>query len=336
MTAQLAYNQTEVESSQSQGGLELVETCLTGTVFEHLYPFARDIVGLDLLAPQPHHEMCEFIEGSVTPLFNKWRVLQQLRSMMATPRGTFKSSLVVALILWLIVQFPNIRILIDSFSTRFSKSLLYDVKWHMEFNEKFKDLFGDLRAGTRKWAEDSIIVNTRTIGKKEGTVDIGGVDSPRTGGHYDVVLVDDLLNEKTALTRHGLLKSRRHVNTLTPILERSGCILYTFTRWDYRDCYGKMLDDDAKLLRSGGKPTYQRKLIRGVYLPDGRLFAPTLYPESTIAQLRNSLTDKEFSVWFLNEPIEEGYKVFPKSIIHFYKGEYVFDAIPFISVEVPQ
>jgi hypothetical protein len=330
MTEPLALPPTEVPSEP-----ERVTTCLTGTPYERLYSFAREIVGLDLLAPQPHHEMAEFMEGSVAPLFLRWRPIEQTRSMMATPRGTFKSSLLVAEILWLIVQFPNIRILIDSFSTRFSKSLLYDVKWHIEFNEKFRDLFGDLREGSRKWAEDSIIVNTRTVGKKEGTIDIGGVDSPRTGGHYDFVGVDDLLNEKTALTRNGLVKSRRHVNTLTPILERAGCILYTFTRWDYRDCYGKMIDDDVKIVKNGGKPVYPRKMIRGVYLPDGRLFAPTLYPESTIAQLRSSLTDREFSVWFLNEPIEEGSKVFPKSIIHYYRGDYVFDATPFISVEIP-
>lgn len=314
-------------------------TCLTGTPYEHLYPFARDVLGYDRLAPQPHHELCEFLEEAVAPLFSAHRHPRQRRSLLAAPRGTFKTTLLCALAIWLIVQYPNIRILLDTFATKFSRQLLYDIKWQLTWNEVFTNLFGNLGKDTTKWSEDSIIINTRNRALKEGTIDVGGVDSPRTGGHYDVELVDDLINEKTALTRGGLVKSKRHVGTLTPILEPGGCQIFTFTRWAFNDCYGKMLDDEEKLAK-GQKtsvtpegPIY-RKLIRGAYLPDGRLFAPTILPESTLEQLRRELTDKEYSVWYMNSPIEESSKVFPRSIIRFYKGQYTFDAMPFITVEV--
>ena len=157
---------------------------------------------------------------------------------------------------------------------------------------------------------------------------------PGTGGHNDALFVDDLLNEKTALTNIGLVKSRRHVNTLLPILEPGGMMLLAFTFWDYRDCYMKLLEDEKRIVQRGGSEVY-RKLIRGAYLPDGRLFAPTILSETQLAQFRAELPDKLFSSWYLNQPMEEGSKIFPKSIMKFYRGEYVFDAQPFISVEVP-
>lgn len=311
-------------------------------MYEHLLPFARDILGYDRIVVQPHGEMCAFLEDAVAPLFYKHRSPKQKRSMLAAPRGTFKTTLAAtALPLWLIVQFPNIRILIDTHTHKFTKQVLYDIKWHIQYNEKFKELFGDLSQDSPKWAEDAIIINTRKIPRKEPTIDSAAVDAPKTGGHYDVILSDDLLNEKTAFTQTGLVKSRRHVNTLIPILEPGGVELFTFTRWAYNDCYGKMLDDERKAMKNAelaGKDPKEwlqyHKLIRGAWLPDGRLYAPTILPESTLQQLRNELTDKEFAVWYLNEPIEEGSKVFPKSLFRFFKGVYQFEAQPFIELDV--
>jgi predicted phage terminase large subunit-like protein len=76
-------------------------------------------------------------------------------------------------------------------------------------------------------------------------------------------------------------------------------------------------------------------LIRGAWLPDGTLYAPTILPQATLDKLRydSDLTEKEFAVWYLNEPMEEGSKVFPRSIIRFFKGKYVFDREPFLLIE---
>ena len=314
--------------------IERVRTCLTDTPYERLLPFARDVLGYDRLVAQPHVEMCKFLEESVEPLFYKVRPHEQRRSLLGAPRGTFKTTLgVTALPLWLLVQFPNIRVLLNTHTHKFTKQILYDIKWSLTYNARFKELFGDFSIDSQKWAEDAIIINKRSKPMREPTIDTGAVDAPKTGGHYDVILTDDLINEKTALTRGGLLKSRRYVNTLIPILEPGGCEVFTFTRWAYNDCYGKMLDDDIKAVKYGGQPQY-RKLIRGAWLPDGRLYAPTVLPESTLAQLRRDLTDKEFAVWYLNEPIEASSKVFPKSSMHFFRGTYQFDRQPYVEIEV--
>jgi hypothetical protein len=294
--------------------------------------FMDEVLGYDRLAPKPHIESLEFIQGAVEPLFYPRRPIEQTKTMFGAPRGTFKSTIDIGLILWIVPQLPNIRILLDAHSNKFTRELLYAIKWHMAFNDTYKEIFGDMSKDALRWHEDSIIVNKRSVALPQPTVQTAGVDAPKTGGHYDLIIVDDLINEKS-LTRSGLLKSRRHVGTLVPILEPNGCELFTFTRWDYRDCYGKMLDDEQKVVKAGGREIYRKK-IEGVYRSDGSLYAPTILPESAIAQLRLELTDKEFANWYLNVPQEEASKIFPQTVLQFYRGTYHFDAVPFIEVEV--
>lgn len=312
-------------------------TCLTGTPYERLYDFAKNLLGYDLITIMPHAEMCEFLEAAVEPMFWPNRPKDTLKSMLAVPRGCFKTTIgSIALVLWLVVQFPEITILITTHTHAYSKEILSEIKFHMENGEAFKNLFGELWQDSPRWAEDAIIVNTRRTARKEPTIGTAGVDAAKTGGHYDVIVADDLITEKTAETKGGFNKVRRHIRTLIPILNRDGCELFTFTRWAFNDVYGAMIEADEKRVRDGNKPQY-RKLIRGAWLSDGTLYAPTILPQATLDKLRyhSDLTEKEFAVWYLNEPMEEGSKVFPRSIIGWFKGKYVFDREPFILLETP-
>jgi predicted phage terminase large subunit-like protein len=276
--------------------------------------------------------MCEFLEAAVEPLFHKDRPIERTESMLAVPRGCYKTTLgSVALPIWLLVQMPNLCILLDTHTSAYSREILSEIKWHMEFNARFKNLFGELFKDADRWAGEAITINTRSVALKEPSIDTAGVDAPKTGGHYDLIIPDDLINEKTAHTAGGFRKVDRHVKTLTPILKPNGCSLFIFTRWAHNDVYGHLLDIDEKRVREG-QPSRFRKLIRGAWLPDGRLFAPSILPESALLRLREDLTDKEFAVWYLNEPVEEGTKVFPRSVLRFYTGDYQFDAIPFIEL----
>src|SRR5262249_1327980 len=149
------------------------------------------------------------------------------------------------------------------------------------FNPTFKELFGELSLNAERWAEDAITINSRTKALKEPSINTAGVDASKAGGHYDLIIADDLINEKTAETPGGFAKVRRHIRTLIPILNPDGCQLYTFTRWAFNDVYGKMIEDDEKR-----DIKQYRKLIRGAWLPDGKLYAPTILPQSTLDKLR--------------------------------------------------
>jgi hypothetical protein len=258
--------------------------------------------------------------------------------MLLVPRGCFKTTLgSVALPIWLLVQLPNIRILIDTHTRGLAQSILQEIKDHFERNERFKNLFGELYKDAQPWNENSITLNTRRVAHKENSIDTSGVDKAINGGHYDFIICDDLVSETTAESIKGIKKVRRHLSLLNPILEVNGCQLVIGTRWAHNDLYGYVMDRDRKRIERHQQPEYE-VLRHGAWLSDGQLYFPSRLDERFLAEAKLNSTDKEFSVFYLNEPIEEGSKVFPRTQIKFYHtgvrnfSGYYFDKQPYLEV----
>lgn len=317
----------------------VIQTPLTGTPYERLYPFARDFLGYTDMMPQPHWEMCEFLEQAVKPLFDPFRPQVQEKSMMLVPRGCFKTTIgSVALTIWLLIQLPNLRILLDSHTHGFSQEILFEIKEHLQ-SEKFMGIFGDWEKDSGRWSEDSIVINKRTQPRKEPSIQTSGVDKSKAGGHFDLIIADDIVDEK-GVTEIGIRRTRRHFNRLVPILETNGCQLVTGTRWAFNDVYGFLLEKDRKLVAAEKEAEYKRILHHGAWKEDGSLYFPTKLTADFLYNAKLSMTDKDFAVWYLNEPIEGDFKVFPRRYIQFYKpspgagtdGGYIFDRQPFLEV----
>lgn len=291
------------------------------------------------MEPQPHFEMCAFLEQAVKPLFIPDRPQVQEKSMMLVPRGCFKTTVgSVALPIWLLLQLPDLRILLDSHTYDYSCEILYEIKEHIE-SEKFKNVFGDLSKDSGRWSEGQIEVNSRTTPRKEPSIQASGVDKAKAGGHFDVIIADDIVDEK-GITEVGIKRTRRHFNRLIPVLETNGVQLVTGTRWAFNDVYGFKLANDEKLRKAGKKPEFSRVLHHGAWLDDGSLYFPTKLTAEFLYHARMNMTDKEFAVWYLNDPIEGDMKVFPRRFMKFYTpsptagtdGGYVFDREPFVEM----
>ena len=76
----------------------------------------------------------------------------------------------VATCLTELIRDGNIRICIASNGLDQSKTILRQVKSHIEDNEKFIRIFGDLKSGGKVWTESEITINTRTSHAGEPTV----------------------------------------------------------------------------------------------------------------------------------------------------------------------
>lgn len=270
--------------------------------------------------------MCEFLE-SLT--FKREKVGRQVKGMLLVPRLCFKTTLAsISLPILLLARNPNLRILITSHTHEYSKEILDGIRNHLERNEKFKRIFGDWREGSTKWSDEAITIGPRTDpGIKEPSISTAGVDRPKTGGHYDVIIADDLHTEKNIDSDSARRKVRRHIQTLYPILERDGSLIIVGTRWHNNDAYAWIISKDEEAVRAGRKPEYV-KLIRSAYLPDGRLYFPSKLSEEFLEQQRRSLEDKLFSVWYLNQSMEESSKIFPRAWWQFWDGEFRGGYIP--------
>lgn len=157
------------------------------------------------------------------------------------PRGSLKSSVSsVAFPIWLLIRDPNKRIMLDSAVYDLSSQFLNEISQHLEARHVV-DLFGEFR--TRDdWSSKSLTIKQRTKILKEGSVVASGVGSPKTGAHFDVIISDDLNNQKNSNTpelREGVWK---HWQMSHAILEPEGFEAVVATRYSADDVPGRILE----------------------------------------------------------------------------------------------
>lgn len=224
---------------------------------------SEQVLGLEL---QPFHKAMQRF------------ALKNKHSLQLVFRGAGKTTNVtVALAVYHIVRDRNVRILIASKSHNFAKKILKEIKEHLEHNPRLIELFGEFK-GEDTWDKSQIEVQGRTKPMKEPTITTVGLEGQVVGGHYDVVLVDDLVDEKNARTSHMREQTDTFVNkTLTPTLEPHSELHYLGTRYHYDDQYAR--------IEKKGTPT---QVIRA--LDDhGRTPWPQKYPPAFFENLREQL-----------------------------------------------
>lgn len=149
-----------------------------------------------------------------------------VRKLWLWSRGFFKTSLITeAHTLWLIVNNPNIRVLIVSFSLEVAKKPLAAIRNQFIFNEDFRYFFrefcpvpnkeGKIEFGT----SEQITIPNRTKSLKEPTVMCAGVGTNITGLHFDWMKIDDLVNRESVSNETQIQASKDYYSLLRPIFD---------------------------------------------------------------------------------------------------------------------
>ena len=200
-----------------------------------LYFFCTEVLGFTLFEGEPHGALCRWLQRPSR--FGKRLVLM--------PRGSFKSSLMtVGYALWKIAKDPSIRVLIDSDLRANSKKFAGQVREFIEAGSRFRQLYGDL-AREPGWTEDYFTVRREVI-IKEPTVMTSGIDQVVVSLHFDLVIVDDLVNNTNINTAEQIEKAAEHIRLLSPLMELteinpSAERIVLGTRWHDADVYGQIL-----------------------------------------------------------------------------------------------
>lgn len=173
--------------------------------------------------------------------------LKTPHSMNLCPRGGGKSTILdIAYVLWRLVLNPNIRIAIVSASQGQAETFLREIKQHIEYNDKFRSLFGNM-VGTL-WNNTEIILANRTKIMKEPTIAVYGAEGAITGYHFDLIICDDLVTEKNSRTEAQREKVKTwFYTTLMPTLEPdTGELRVIGTRYHEDDLYGWLAGKDEE------------------------------------------------------------------------------------------
>ena len=163
---------------------------------------------------------------------------------------------------------PEDTICIYSFNRELAKSFVKQVKTEFETNWKLKDLFSDVlwenpfkgtyidEEGQRQqipWTTDSIRVK-RKSGAKEDTLTASGlVTGQRTGGHYNILIYDDVVTLDSVTTPEMIEKTttayQMSLNTGANQPGRPVRVRIIGTRYHYADTYKTVIDTHAAIPR---------------------------------------------------------------------------------------
>jgi hypothetical protein len=262
-------------------------TCLSGFVEEDTEAGETKyvpIMGMDFQA-NPHKILFEqFVQKkpgkglALSDLDNLYK-----KRMILWSRGLFKTSAVVVDIVQTILNYPNARICFLTGGDKLAKRQLQRIKRVFEKpTDLFMDLFPDFCLTTVKTKkvvsydkDENPVYGTVDIQPKMGTAHdfivpartnytfaeptfaISTSRSVKAGSHYDKIYIDDLVNETNYKSVKALEKCYQDYIDICPLLEPTGYIIMTGTRYSYGDTYERIQETAQQEERERGRTIWK-------------------------------------------------------------------------------
>ncbi len=195
------------------------------------------------LPSDPREFICGVLGYEFRAFHEKWWrfAAEHPHSLLLAPRGHGKSTiLTVAFTLHRILFNPDLRVLIVSNTAAQAQAFLREVRAQLEKNPAIVDVHGNL-AG-QPWNENEISLCSRLIPAKEATVTVMGVMGPVISKHYDIIIMDDVVDEALAAGKAMRVKLETwYYKELLPTLEPGGELHVMGTRYHHDDLYGRLI-----------------------------------------------------------------------------------------------
>ena len=237
------------------------------------------------------------------------------------PRGHYKTSSIVVEIVQLILNFPDVRVMLMSGTLKKSKALLKEVKSHFDnsnpkskLDEIFPEFCGD-KIGT---AEGFTVPARERRHLKEPTVGVASPKASKAGYHYDVGFFDDLVDEINYKNPDLVKQTIDDFIHYIPLIDPGGYRYVTGTRYTFGDLYEWIIrNNDGRwqisLRRAWtvGPTGAKTVLFPQRQIADGRHIGFTVEMLEAI-QRDNPET---FSAQYLNEPIAADKQEFTEGLL---------------------
>ena len=177
--------------------------------------------------------------------------MDKARVLILAPRDHGKTEAAVTLTAWAICTNRDIRVLWISESLGQAEKRMRRVKSLLESDRIVEDWcsspeqgFGPfLQADTDRWMATQVYV-ARQLNSVDPTLEAVGSGGAITGGHFDLIICDDIEDDKTVYTQAQRQKTRDWFRgTIGPMLVRGGTMICIGTRKHADDLYGHQLAD---------------------------------------------------------------------------------------------
>lgn len=246
------------------------------------------------------------------------------KKALLLPRGHLKTSIVtMGYTIQTLLRNPNARILLGHGVWDMSRSFLAEIKAQLE-NSQLKYLFGDFVSA--RWNADEIIIKQRTKALASASITTTGVEAETTGGHYDLIILDDLVGLQNSQTPEQRAKAKRFRRTMFNLLDPGSLLIEIGTRWHLDDTFSEIFDKEMK---------YYNVMIKKV-IEDGKLIFPKHFAKKFdpirkdwtpvddptcmdyVDHLKASMPLDEFSAQYLNEPFSAENQLFKPELFKYW------------------
>ena len=292
---------------------DIVRKCLDSPAW-----VGRIFFNFDKLSSQFHEALGEWLLKGINA--------GKTRFLVLVPRDHLKTSLLsIATPTWLLLRNPNERIL-HTMATRREAQKTLSVIQKAFMSDRMRHFFPkralDPHDSEMKATRDMLII-TRPVNWREGSIESIGLDSNITGGHFTTQIFDDLIDK----TMRNSIKEQENA---IDFLQDATNMLVDMEK-DVRIIIGTLWEGEFYewlLYKSGLASTYET-LILGCYvdsrygnfltqigkktsLVDGDPIWPEEFSRETLERVRLEQGPAKFSRQFLNIPTEDKYKRFRK------------------------
>lgn len=254
---------------------------------------------------QFHRELCNFIQDR-----------PDKRKLVLIPRAHLKTKLVsTGYPIQKILQNPKIRILIYSATWQMAVDIHKAIQKGLQ-GKWVSAIWGDFEGKAKEWSQDRTRLAEND--KREPTITAAGIDNNLVGGHYDLILMDDVVNRDNVATMDQINKVITRYKDSLDLLEPHGELIVIGTRWHDSDLYGWILDKDNQALDN------YMVMIRRAYegnLMTGEDFVPLWPGKFSQKALHDKLKEEgwaHFSAQYLNDPVPEEDAIFKRTWFHYY------------------
>lgn len=175
----------------------------------------------------------------------KWyNYCHRKRHLMLSPRDHGKTTVFChAFPVWAICNIPNVRILLVSKTSRQANKLLKTIRDELKKNELIKKDYGNLMVNEDKgpiWC----VRTEEASNLKDPTVECVGAEGSITGGHFDIIICDDIIDDENTKTESRMEDlANWFYGTIGQLCEPHTQWFVSGTRKHYADIYQQIIEN---------------------------------------------------------------------------------------------
>ncbi len=264
---------------------------------------------------------CEYVlkdpkDGSklkLQPFQRKWfdHIQGSKRAYIEAPRDHGKSALIaIGYVLWRMGRDPSIRIKLLCQSDTTSKKRLAAVKQYIERDPDLRRVFPNLKAHAtvKDWGAFSITVQRPNV-DKDPTLEALGVLSTGTGGRADLILGDDVVDERNAIAQPKMRETVKESwsNVWVNLLEPDGQVVFICTPWHSFDL--------TQELKKGKDGVRVYDVLSQSVGPNLESIWPDKWTKDALAQRLKELGRRRFDRAFRNLVYSDEELLFPAEVV---------------------